>query len=266
LAGVRAEKLSLFGEVRPGGLCVAPIDDLDSPLSVCVGDSCKCITFGRSEHADIRVSSITGDLDRVCFRLNDKHEVKLPIPGAHNATNAAAAFAVCRRFRMEPEDILAALATFQLPDMRLNKHQVGGITVIDDSYNANPTSMAAAVETLVLAGGERRVFVGGDMLELGTESSVWHAQLGRQLSEAGIELVVGVGPEAEITVRGTIDAGGSLEAVHYPDVDRACRELPKRLRPGDTVLVKGSRVIGLDRLVDAIRDHHGATERQKVSH
>ena len=64
LAGVQAEKLSLFSEVRPGGLCIAPIDDLDSPLSVCGGDSCKCITFGQSEHADIRVSRVTGDLDR----------------------------------------------------------------------------------------------------------------------------------------------------------------------------------------------------------
>ena len=260
LAGVRAEKLSLFETVRDSGLCVAPLDDLGPSGLARAQDTRNRITFGLSEEADVRVTEVSGDLDGVRFKLNGRHEVRLPFPGVHNAMNVAAAFAVCRRFRMEPEEIVACLATFRAPDMRLTLRRLGGITLIDDSYNANPTSMAAAVHTLGGVHAGRRVFVAGDMLELGDESPQWHRTLGRQLSESGIEFIVGVGPQAEQVIRGASEKGAGIESVCYPDTDRAREDLPRRLRPGDTVLVKGSRAVGLDRLVRAIWEVHGPAQ------
>ncbi len=264
LDGVRAEKLSLFGEVRAGGLCVVPLDDLARPINRHHGPDCTYVTFGTSDQADIRVSQVHGDLDRVRFTLNGKFAVEMPVPGRHNATNAAAAFAVCRRFRMEPEEIVQALSTFHLPDMRLSKQQAGGVTVIDDSYNANPTSMAAAIATLASVSAGRRVFVAGDMLELGDASDHWHAAIGRQLVQAGIELIIGVGPAAERIVDTVAASAGRAESVHYPDTERARQDLPRRLEPGDTVLLKGSRRIGLEQLARAIRDYHGEPAAVRV--
>jgi len=259
LAGVRAEKLSLFGEVRPGGLCVVPLDDVGKPAADWMGDgSNPRVTFGTCTEADIRVAHVRADLERVRFRLNDKYDVELPVAGAHNARNAAAAFAVCRRFRMEPEEIFAALASVRLPDGRLNRFTVGGITVIDDSYNANPTSMAAAIATLASVTQGRRVFVAGDMLELGDDSADWHTQIGEQLARSGIEFVAGVGPACTALIRGAASVDAPPVTAYYPDAPQACADLPGRLRPGDTVLVKGSRRIGLERLVDAIRGQHGS--------
>jgi UDP-N-acetylmuramoyl-tripeptide--D-alanyl-D-alanine ligase len=259
LSGVRAEKLSLFKTVRPGGLCVVPLDDVGGPAADWMGDrSSARITFGTSPEADVRVSDVRADLERTRFRLNDKYDVVLPVPGPHNARNAAAAFAACRRFRMEPEEVVAALASFQLPDGRLNRFSAGGITVIDDSYNANPTSMAAAVVTLASVTGGRRVFVAGDMRELGAESAAWHARVGEDIARSGIEFVVGVGSACEALIRGAAAIDPPPLTAHYSDAEQAGADLPGRLRPGDTVLVKGSRLVGLERLVRAIREQRVA--------
>jgi UDP-N-acetylmuramyl pentapeptide synthase len=166
--------------------------------------------------------------------------------------NAAAAFAVSRWFQVEPGVTLAALASFQPPDMRLTRRSAGDVSLIDDSYNANPCSMAAALATLMCEKDGRRVFVAGDMAELGDESMHLHAALGRQIAEAGIEMIVGVGPYAASLVDAASRSDRAPEVIHYEDAERAGQDLPGRLRGGDTVLVKGSRVVGLERLVQAI--------------
>jgi UDP-N-acetylmuramoyl-tripeptide--D-alanyl-D-alanine ligase len=124
----------------------------------------------------------------------------------------------------------------------------GDITVVNDCYNANPMSMRAALDDLAVSAAGRKVAVLGDMLELGPEEGAYHEDVGRLAREAGVELLVTVGPLAE-RMRATFEGG---EHRHAPDARAAARLVPELLEPGDTVLVKGSRGVGLEVVAQAL--------------
>ncbi len=254
--GVALEKLSLFDRIREGGLGVLNLDDADE-VGVAESTSRRChanvVTFGRHASADVRVTEIVGDIDGVGFTINGRHQVSLPCPGLHNALNAAAAFAVCRRMNMEPEMIVDALATFESPEMRLNVSRFGGLTLIDDSYNANPTSVSAAVDVLKSAGGRRRVFVGGEMLELGQHATTMHERAGREIAEAGVELMVAIGDHGPDVISGVHSVNHRVTTLLYADTETACADLPNWLTRDDTVLIKGSRGLHLDKVATSVR-------------
>jgi len=246
--GVAVEKMSLLTHVRPGGLAVVNADSEDIEGMVKRGVGCKVVSFGVSDSADVRVCNVVTCVDSTRFTINGRFAVTLAVPGRHNALNAAAAFAVCRRLALEPEEIIEALATFKPPPMRLNVVRLGRMTVIDDSYNANPASTAAAVEVLSSVATGRRVFVAGDMLELGSAAFALHEETGRRIGEANIDVLVAVGEFGEALIDGARAVNAEVETIRYADTATACRDLPKLLTEFDTVLVKGSRRLGLDRL------------------
>ncbi len=255
-SGVAMEKLSLFDHIGAGGMGVVNIDDADQAgvAKSVVARSCRNIVgFGVGASADVRVSEIESDVDRTAFTINGRYRVSLPVPGRHNALNAAAAFAVCRRMKLEPEEIVECLSTFQPPEMRLNVTRVGNLTLIDDSYNANPSSVRAAVDVLRSAVGRRRVFVGGEMLELGGQSKTLHEQVGRAIAEAGVGLLVAIGDHGPDVISGAHSVTHHLPTVYYADTDTACADLPNWLREMDTVLIKGSRGSQLDRVAHSVR-------------
>lgn len=253
-AGIATEKAAILDHLRPGGLAVLNADasELDTLVSRAGGHT--VVTFGASDAADVRVTDVVTGIDAVTFRINGKFELTLPSPGAHNALNAAAAFAVCRRLKLEPEQIAEALATFEPPPMRLNVSRVGNITLIDDSYNANPSSTLAAIEVLRNARSGRRVFVGGEMLELGSRSSALHEQTGRRIAEAGVNLLVAIGAHAPDVISGAHAMGRRMNTIMYADTETACRDLPNWLTDADTVLIKGSRKLELDRVARCVRE------------
>ncbi|MHB8492208.1 MAG: glutamate ligase domain-containing protein, partial [Solirubrobacteraceae bacterium] len=123
----------------------------------------------------------------------------------------------------------------------------GGITLINDCYNANPMSMRAALEDLALSAPGRRVAVLGDMRELGGEADALHRALAGDVRQAGVELLVTVGESAAL-----IGEGLTCEVRIATDVEDAVRQLGERLRAGDTVLVKGSRAIGLEAVAESL--------------
>jgi UDP-N-acetylmuramoyl-tripeptide--D-alanyl-D-alanine ligase len=129
----------------------------------------------------------------------------------------------------------------------------GGWALIDDSYNANPGSMAAAIDTLLLAPGEHWLVL-GDMAELGAEACALHAALGRQARERGIERLFATGPLGVETVR-AFGAGGE----HYVDQQSLLAALRPQLHAGVTCLIQGSRAAGMERVVEALRDGAGTT-------
>jgi UDP-N-acetylmuramoyl-tripeptide--D-alanyl-D-alanine ligase len=131
----------------------------------------------------------------------------------------------------------------------------GGVLLIDDCYNANPMSMRAAIDDLARTAVGRRVAVLGDMLELGAEGPALHREIGEHAAQKGIELLVAVGPLA-----GEIAAGFAGKARRLPDAEAAARELPALLREGDTVLVKASRGVGLERVSEALRGRGGSPQ------
>ena len=136
--------------------------------------------------------------------------------------------------------------------MRLEWIQCGPITIINDAYNANPSSLAAAGEVLSNAEGSRRVLIAGDMLELGGAAEEFHRQAGTQLARGNVDLLIGVGTLGRYIAMGA--DGCDVETLSFDSVEDLSTEIVALLEPGDVVLVKGSRSMGMERLVDTIQN------------
>ncbi len=222
----------------------------------------RAVTFGRSPDADVRAEDVTVDAatGRATFRLRTPAgdaDVRLAVPGEHMVSNALAAAAAALTLGLTPDDVAAGLAEASVSAGRMDVFEAGaGIRVIDDAYNANPTSMAAALKALrTMAAGARTVAVLGGMAELGPIAGEEHERVGELVARLGIDVLVAVGPDAA-----RIAAGAEREGVEpgrvlrCADVSGALAAVAGVLEPGDLVLVKASRVEGLDRVADALRE------------
>ena len=180
-----------------------------------------------------------------CFELPDGSSWRLPVPGLHNASNAAAVIAAGRHLGLSDEAIARGLDCFQPAEMRMSVRDIRGATVIVDCYNANPDSMAAALLTARdLGKGKRVVAVIGDMLELGDRSARMHADLGRRARSMGIETVC-IGPASR--------AASETSGGHWYATVELAREHVTGLLAADTVLlIKGSRSMALERLIEGV--------------
>lgn len=256
-SGIAQEKASILRGLSHGGLGVITAD---APLlEDFLPPDVSLIRFGSGEHADIRVVSVEAHGEGVCFETNGGQRYEICLLGAHNAHNAAAAIAVARRMGMPEADIAMALATARGPEMRLDRQAIGGITIINDAYNANPESVIAAIGTLGAAAGSasRRVLVLGEMLELGDDAPVIHEEVGRAIADSidrgeGPDFVVLVGDLARSAAPLVSDRLGKECVVMEPETGDG-RSIAERLAPGDAVLLKGSRSVGLERVVHAVR-------------
>jgi UDP-N-acetylmuramoyl-tripeptide--D-alanyl-D-alanine ligase len=156
---------------------------------------------------------------------------------------------------MDHDEIAARLATFTLPPMRLESLRVGPLTLINDAYNANPASLAAAVAVLEeMAAPRRRVLIVGDMRELGESSERLHKEAAETIARSNVQMVVAVGERAKLvtqTVRKT--SANSIETHAFATTELARKRLTSYLRPDDTILIKGSRALGLEKLAELTR-------------
>jgi len=247
IAGVAAEKASLLEHIRPGGLAVVNTDRREVRPYVERCRHVRVVSVGTDPAAKLTVSGAESSLERTTFTLEGRYRIELPMPGAHHATNAAAAFAVARWLGVGCEQIIESLRTFVPAEGRTRRMEVDGVTIIDDAYNANPSSVLAAVEALRSGWSRRRIFVLGDMLELGPDTSGLHHRVVRSIVDSGIEVLVAVGEAVGGAVDGLADCG--MEIHRCEGADAARRLLRGILREGDAVWVKGSRVMRLDGLV-----------------
>lgn len=187
-----------------------------------------------------------------------RHEIDLPLAGRHQARNLAAAAALARAAGASWESIARQARLAEPGPHRGRVLSARGVTLVDDTYNANPLAMRAALALLrEVEPARRRVLVAGDMLELGAISEEEHRSLGG-FAGPRVDVLVAVGPEARHVAAGAAAAGA--QAVTLPDAESAGRWLISSLAEGDVVLVKGSRGIGLDRAVDAWMARAGAAE------
>jgi UDP-N-acetylmuramoyl-tripeptide--D-alanyl-D-alanine ligase len=171
------------------------------------------------------------------------------MPGAHNAINAAAALAVAGTLEVPLADAARALENVEVPGARMRVLKKGGITIIDDCYNAGPTSMQAALQTLHdFPGAGRRVAVLGAMKELGQWSQEEHRNLGALAGES-VRVLVGVGEETRDMLEA---APREMEKCWFADADTAAQGIEDFMHDGDVVLVKGSRSVGLEVVVNAL--------------
>ena len=254
ITGVVREKLSLLRHVRAGGLAVvnADLPETRAALGHPTEGKVELATFGTTDGVELRVTEAYSDLDGILLRINNGPKIGVGVCGRHNALNATATYAVCRRMNLEPGEIAAGLSTYAPADMRLNVVRRGEVTVIDDCYNANPSSMVAALELLAATQARRRVLVAGDMLELGSEAQQWHEHVGRTAAESGIELLIAVGAQAPAVTAAARAAVPALPTLSYEDSSAACEAISQWLQPGDLVLVKGSRAMAMERVVSAV--------------
>ena len=242
LEAIAAAKAELIAGMEPGTTVVLPF--AEPLLEAHLRDDLEVVTFGEAG-ADVTLAERRPDGSVVISDRGRELELRPSFGQAHNLRNLLAAVAAARALGYTPAGELHV----EFSEMRGQRHPLaGGGVLIEDCYNANPMSMRAALEDLAAGTSGRRVAVLGDMLELGAQAPGLHREAGRQAGEAGVELLIAVGALA-----GEIAAGFAGEARTVPDADAAARLVPELLLPGDTVLVKGSRGVGLEVVCSALR-------------
>ncbi|MCO4772660.1 MAG: UDP-N-acetylmuramoyl-tripeptide--D-alanyl-D-alanine ligase [Deltaproteobacteria bacterium] len=258
-------KGELFESALPGNTLIYPADN---PLSARFPKppGARLVPFSMEPHsgAPARVLSIDDrgpdGSDATLLLPAGTIDVHVPLPGVHQVHNALAAAAAATAMGASLDDVAAGLESVQVPGRRMKISRVGGATVLDDAYNANPASVEAGLRTLAafptsLPNG-RRVAAIGDMLELGPTGPALHAEVGRLAASLGIELLVATGPlmrsAAKAIGAGTLDT----RSVAVDDADAAGKLLAGWLREGDVLLLKGSRGMRMEGVLEHL-EHVG---------
>jgi UDP-N-acetylmuramoyl-tripeptide--D-alanyl-D-alanine ligase len=251
LREVALEKTDLLRCMGDGGRGVVNGDDEN--LVSALGDVGLEVTrFGTGEGVEYRATGIrTGAASGTTFRVKGA-EVRLDAPGIHNAYNALAAVATAGLLGVSPAEAARALEDFQ--PVRMRTFSSPARTVIDDTYNANPDSVRAAVRLIAGYPAGRRVFVMGEMLELGEGSVRLHHEIGGVIASSDIDVLVGIGGDTRETVEGALAAGMPADSVFFfRDKAEAKASLGQVLKHGDAILVKGSRGAALEEICEYLR-------------
>ena len=237
----------LLQSLPAGGIAVVNADD-EWTASLRVAGGVSVVTVGMSAGADYRIEDLQLDDElRASFSLRGRRFV-VPLRGEHQAWNAALAIATSHHaFELDLEAVADALATAKPARWRLELHRTpAGVTVLNDAYNANPASVDAALRALARTSVEgRRIAVLGDMRELGAYAPGAYVVVGRRLEELGIDVLVGVGEGGEAIA---LAAGPKVSVYPAADAADAARVVRALVAPGDAVLVKASRAVGLERV------------------
>ncbi len=245
-------KAAVYDDLRSGGAAAINADDAFAPYFAERAHGHRLIRFGLDADADVTARDIALDAEGSRFILvtpEGEAPVTLAMPGRHNVLNALAATALAMGAGVSLATIAAGLNAAQPVAGRLNLHRLpGGATLIDDSYNANPGSLKAAIDTLAAAGGDAWLVL-GDMRELGDDAAALHAEVGRRAKASGIARLYALGALSAAAADAfgdgarVFDTHAALVAALREDIDG--REAPGALR----VLVKGSRGSAMDRIV-----------------
>ncbi len=254
------EKSTIVDGLGTTGIAIVNGDQpaLVAAVSARVKPGVRVVTFGTGDGCLWRLAGRTAIGDGQAFRLREpdgtEWECPLGLPGDYNAMNALAAVACARMLGVEAEAIAGALAGVVPAEMRMTRQAVGGMTVVNDAYNANPDAVIASLRAFaeLASGAARRVSVLGDMLELGDGSAAMHAEVGRAAVGSGIGLAVFVGARSAGGADAARAAGG-CDVLHVAGLDEAgVAAIRAALRPGDAVLLKGSRGSRMERLLQAL--------------
>jgi UDP-N-acetylmuramoyl-tripeptide--D-alanyl-D-alanine ligase len=255
LDGVREEKAALVRALPADGCAVLNADD-PRVAGMARDTAARVLTYGRAAGADVRAADEpreeAGGLRFTLEAAGRRAPVTLALAGRHNAGNALAAAAAGVALGLDLDAIAAGLAAARPVYGRCVWRRAGEVRVLDDTYNANPVSLRAALDTLAAGRGPGRlVVVLGDMLELGAITEDAHREAGRLVAALPADELIGFGRHAALAVEAA-RAAGLGEARHASTFEDTVAHLLKRLAPGDTVLVKGSRGMRTERIVDAL--------------
>lgn len=256
--GVAETKGALYQALPVDGVAIINADDAFASFFAGLAGSHRQLRFGLDHKADIGADILDQRVDGSHFVLSTPQgdaEVQLPLAGRHNIANALAAAAIALALEVPLDTIVEGLE--QVPGVagRLQFERMPhGWTLIDDSYNANPGSVGAAIDTLALAEGERWLVL-GDMAELGDNAVALHAGIGERARQRGIDRLFAVGPLSAAAIKAFGERGE-----HFADKAALIAALKQHLHGGVTCLVKGSRSSGMDQVVATLRDNKGNGE------
>jgi len=261
---IAAAKAEILEGLAEGGVAVLNGDD---PRVKRTGEAHQArggrvVWFGRDRAYDVSAENWRGTVHGMRFTLRAggrAEEVALPLPGPHFLMNFLAAAAVAHHLGVDIATIAETASTMKAASHRGEVVSLGqGITLLDDCYNSNPTAVEAAVTALGMAARGRRVAFLGDMLELGPTGPDLHRQTGETVG-GRLDLLAAVGPLAQHFLEGARRAGlASAALVGFPDSAAAAAAAPDLVKPGDAVLVKGSRGVRMETIVEALRTRFGA--------
>lgn len=254
VGGIVQEKSSIVEGLRPGGEFWIN-GDFANLRSYCDSKGFRYQTFGFSDACNLRGIDPQTDESGGSVTL-ENIRLRVPLVGRANLANCVAAWAICRQMGMTIRDFAAAVVQIKPVTMRLQVESLGPIRLINDCYNANPGSMANALDYLRSFAQGRRVFVCGSMAELGPDSPAFHRQLGDQAVQAEVRVLLASGPYAAAVVEGT---SGKIPTVRtFATTPEMVDSLRQFIKPADIVLVKGSRSAKLESAVEALKAIFGA--------
>jgi UDP-N-acetylmuramoyl-tripeptide--D-alanyl-D-alanine ligase len=249
--GVAETKGALYQALPADGVAIINADDAFARFFDGLAGTRRVLSFGLEHKADVGADILEQRVDGSRFVLSTPvgdAEVSLPLSGRHNVANALAAATIALALDVPLTTIVAGLEQASAVEGRLKcEVTAAGWTLIDDSYNANPSSMAAAIDTLALASGERWLVL-GDMAELGADARALHASVGVHARQRGIEHLLAVGPLSAAAV----EAFGA-RAELYEDKAALIAAMQSRLHSGATCLIKGSHSAGMEQVVAALK-------------
>lgn len=256
IEGVALAKGEILEHLRKGGVFVY---NMDNPwcVKIAQGFKGKTVSFGFHPHAQIRCTEAKKKDAGYVLGINGCFEIYFPVPGHHNINNCLASFAVCHALGHTIHGLKDAFSSFNLPHMRIEQQRIGNITLINDAYNANPESVRAALDYLSeIDTAGRKVFVCGDMLELGDESSQLHREIGETVARRNIDVLWTVGEHAaEIARAAKVSGMPEKRVISFKNVgDIEVSEI-QELKENDTVLVKGSRGMHMENIIEKFRKY-----------
>jgi UDP-N-acetylmuramoyl-tripeptide--D-alanyl-D-alanine ligase len=264
-------KAEMVDGVKPGGVAVLNADD---PLVIGMRerrDDVAVISFGVSASASVRAREIavapSGGSRFVLETPDGAAEVAMPLIGRHNVYNALAAAAVASYFGSSPEQIASRLATSEPSKMRGELMRfANGVTVIDDSYNSNPQALLQSVRAMIDVAASRasgrRVVAAGEMLELGGHGPEMHRKCGRDIAALGVDVLIGVRGLASELVAGALECTGNAPRLtsFCETPEEAAEMLVAGAVPGDVILVKGSRGVRMEIVVERLKAAFGSAK------
>ncbi len=261
---VAQAKGELFTHMRSTGTIVVNAED-PWVTQVASGFAGRVLSFGMGNTCDVQFGRMISEgftgTDLRLYIFGREYHTQIPVPGTHNVMNALAATAVGIALGIDPNAMMELLPTFRPMRMRMERVQLeNGVQVINDSYNANPESMQAALRTVGAAKRAGRFLaVLGDMLELGEQADECHATLGRRAVASGVDHLFVMGSYADNVVSGAADAGMPSEKIYATPEDRDWLQssLLATVQPGDVVLVKGSRGMAMEQIVEFLKTQIG---------
>ncbi|BEQ16361.1 UDP-N-acetylmuramoyl-tripeptide--D-alanyl-D-alanine ligase [Desulfoferula mesophila] len=254
LEAIAAAKAELFMGLSPAATAVVNLDDpLLAPFAASL--PCRVVSFGIQSAAEVRAQDMAPQGTHQSFVLNLAGEtapVRLAAPGEHNVMNALAAAATAHALGQGIDAVAAGLEAFApVPGRLALTGAPGGPALLDDTYNANPLSVAAGLGAArEMAQGRPMVLVLGDMKELGEFAARMHRDMGRLAAQAGCRLVAALGEQAEQVALGAREAGLSpAQTMSFATMDELLQEIEQLVNERDLVLIKGSRSMGMERVV-----------------